>query len=131
MNEAPMNQFIQYRLLQSQESIEEAKTLYQAAMLRGAVNRAYYAMFYAVMALCVFRKQAISKHAGIIAFFDREYVKTGIFSKEMSRSLHQAFQQRQENDYGEIVSVSPEEAMQTLKTAQDFVSAVNEYLGMI
>ena len=46
---------------------------------RGAVNRAYYAMFYAVHALAVIREVSTSKNTGMIGFFDRDFIKTNIF----------------------------------------------------
>lgn len=51
------------------------------------MNRLYYAMFYAVLALLQEKEMGTSKHSGAIALFDREYVKTGLFPKEMSKAL--------------------------------------------
>lgn len=114
MSNDPQRELISYRLQQADESIKEAKTLVQASLYRGAVNRAYYAMFYAVLALVVLKQQVISKHSGIIAFFNREYVRTGVFSKDLSRSLHFAFERRQNSDYGEVFAVDLEEANQAI-----------------
>ena len=62
-------------------------------MICGAVlfNRAYYAMFYAVLALAALKDIAISKHTHAVAFFDKEFVHKGIFPKELSRALHYGF----------------------------------------
>jgi predicted nucleotidyltransferase len=42
---------VRYRIEQAQETLREAELLLGAAALRGAINRAYYAMFYALLAL--------------------------------------------------------------------------------
>ena len=131
MKKTSVEQLIEYRLLQANESIKEAQALYEMNLLRGAVNRAYYAMFYAVMALTVLRQEITSRHSGVITFFDREFVKRGIFSKELSQSLHLAFQRRQENDYGEVFTVSQEEAEQATIEAQTFVAAISQYLASL
>jgi uncharacterized protein (UPF0332 family) len=89
-----------YRLQQARETLQEAEGLSGMSLWRGTINRAYYAMFYAVLALTVLRQQVTSKHSGVLAFFDREFVKTGIFPKELSHSFHRAFEVRQTNDYG-------------------------------
>jgi uncharacterized protein (UPF0332 family) len=123
----PIDQLIQIRLEQARESLKEAQTLFQAQLFRGTINRAYYAMFYAILALTVLRQETISKHSGIIAFFDRDFVKTGIFSKELSKSLHLAFQRRQENDYGDVFMASDEDARQALIDANIFVESVEKY----
>jgi uncharacterized protein (UPF0332 family) len=127
MTQDPSEQLIQYRLQQANESLKEADTLYQASFWRGAVNRAYYAMFYAVLALTVLRQEVTSKHSGAITFFDREFVKSKIFPTELSKSLHLAFQRRQENDYGEVFTVSQQEAQHALKDAHTFVTAIRQY----
>jgi uncharacterized protein (UPF0332 family) len=61
---------------------------------------------YAVMALAIIKNQVISKHSGIISFYDREFVKTGIFPKSTSKIFHLAFDLRQSVDYGELFTVS-------------------------
>lgn len=131
MNPLPINQLIQYRLTQANESLDEARTLYQSSYWRGAINRAYYSMFYSVLALAIYRQETTTKHSGAISFFDRDFVRQGIFPKELSKSLHIAFQKRQENDYGEVFEVSNEEARQCIEDAEKFVSAVEFYLKSV
>lgn len=131
MNDASLEASIEYRLRQAGETLQEADGLYQMSLWRGTINRSYYAMFYAVLALTVLRQQAISKHSGVIVFFDREFVRTGIFPKELSRSLHGVFESRQNNDYGEIFTANEEEAKQSIEDAHTFVDAVKNYIRSI
>ena len=42
---------VAYRLEQAEESLDAARILLDKTLNRSAVNRAYYAMFYAVLAL--------------------------------------------------------------------------------
>jgi len=122
------DELILYRLQQADESIQEAKTLAQNLLWRGAINRAYYAMFYAALPLVVQKQQMISKHSGVIAFFDKEFVRNGIFPKELSRYLHFAFERRQNIDYGEIFTVNSDEANQAIIEAGQFVDEIKAYL---
>jgi uncharacterized protein (UPF0332 family) len=131
MSDDPQNELILYRLQQADESIQEAKTLAQNSLWRGAINRAYYAMFYAALALVVQKQQVISKHSGVIAFFDKEFVRNGIFPKEFSRFFHFAFERRQNSDYGEIFTVNSEEANQAIIEAGQFVDKIKDYLGKV
>lgn len=55
-----------YRLEQADESIAAASLLFQKGILRRSVNSAYYAMFYAVMALLALKMMETSKHGGPI-----------------------------------------------------------------
>ena len=65
---------------------------------RSVVNRAYYAMFYAVIALFIHEniEHKTSKHSGIISIFDHSIVHTGKMGREYSRMLHRSFNARQE-----------------------------------
>ena len=117
-----------YRIQQAKESLNEAEILQREQAWRGTINRAYYAMFYAVSALTVVQDYSTSKHAGVIAFFDREYVKTGIFSREFSKKLHLAFERRQVQDYGEFITVDETMGQETLIDALEFVDAIETYL---
>ena len=121
-------QAIRARMDQAHETLKEADVLFEQDFWRGTINRSYYAMFYSVLALAVLREQITSKHSGVIAFFDREYVKPGIFSKELSHALHLAFERRQTTDYGEIFTVSEEEAKQALHDADAFVTRIESYI---
>jgi uncharacterized protein (UPF0332 family) len=85
-------------------------------------------MFYAVLALGVYRQVVLSKHSQAIAFFDKEFVKTGIFPREFSRSLHLGSEQRQLSDYGDIWAVSKEEAGTVFSESSEFVESIHNYL---
>jgi uncharacterized protein (UPF0332 family) len=90
---------IDYRLQQADESLQAAAVLFEKELYRPSVNRSYYAMYYAVMGLLAAEKKETSKHSGVIALFDRDFVKKGLFTKDFSRWLHAAFDMRQRSDY--------------------------------
>ena len=117
------------RLEQADESLEAARTLQNKRLIRPSVNRAYYAMFYAVLALLARGKKETSKHSGAIALFDRDFVKQGVFKKDYSRWLHDAFDLRKRSDYAAEYHVSGEEAEKTLKNAELFVDEVKKVLS--
>ena len=119
---------VRYRMEQAHETLREAQILLDAAGWRGAVNRGYYAMFYALLALLATRAMGTSKHTGAIALFDREFVKPGIFPSDLSRALHAAFQSRQDHDYGEILDVDQQGAQDLISDAGRFVAAIEGHL---
>lgn len=128
MKPEQLRDLLGYRLDQAHESLHEATLLFDAEAYRGAINRGYYAMFYALLALLATRQLGTSKHSGAIALFDREFVKTGIFAPELSRALHLAFDRRQTHDYGELVAVDVTSARETITDAAGFVVAIEAYL---
>ena len=120
---------VEYRIEQADESIEAARTLLDKKLIRPSVNRAYYAMFYAVPALLASNKKETSKHSGVIALFDKDFVKQGIFKKDYSSWFHDAFDLRQRSDYAPEYHASLKEADRTLKNAERFVREVKKVLA--
>ena len=96
--------------------------------LRAVMNRLYYAMFYAALALLQEKQIGTSKHIGVISLFDKEFIKTGIFAKGMSKALHRAFELRQKGDYMEQAEVTKKDIDEILPEAINFVNGTKEYL---
>jgi uncharacterized protein (UPF0332 family) len=119
---------VTFRLEQADESLEAAQILLDKGLLRPSVNRSYYAMFYAVLALLALKKRETSKHSGAIAIFDKEFVKEGAFPKEFSHWIHSAFDLRQRSDYATWHQITQEVAKDTLLDAYAFVKGVKENL---
>ncbi|MDB9518979.1 HEPN domain-containing protein [Roseofilum reptotaenium CS-1145] len=119
---------VEYRLSQAQETLREAEILWEQSAVRGCINRSYYAMFYAVMGLLAIQGLGTSKHSGGISLFDREFVKTGIFTRELSRSLHRAFDERQASDYGKMLAPDQTLATSLLEQSRFFVSQIQRYI---
>lgn len=121
---------IQYRLEEARESLRDAQMLYeQNGTSPSIVNRAHYAMFYAVLGLLITIDIGSSKHRVVIAMFDQEFVKKNIFPKKMSAMLHHAFDMRLTGDYRELLEISKEQAAEILNSATDFVKSIEEQLA--
>jgi uncharacterized protein (UPF0332 family) len=118
-----------YRLEQAGEALAAARLTLANGLERSAVNRAYYAMFYAVLALLAARQSETSRHSGAIAQFDQVYIKPSLLPKELSRWLHDAFASRQAADYGSELRLSRQEIDDLLAHAREFVASVRQHLG--
>jgi hypothetical protein len=95
---------------------------------QSVVNRAYYAMFYAVLALLQKIGKIPSKHTGVIGLFDTQFVAAGILPKELSRDLHKAFELRQVSDYKVSEPLTLSKADEVLAKASRFVEAIRQYM---
>lgn len=121
---------IKHRLEQAQEALDDAKYLIDGERSpQSIVNRSYYAMFYAALALLQKISKAPSKHSGVISLFDKEFVMMGIFEKALSKDLHKAFELRQSIDYKIIKPISADKANQIWQKAVNFVQAVQHYFN--
>ena len=129
MKEEEIFHLIQYRLEQAPVAIDDAKFLIDGKRSpQSIVNRSFYAMFYAALALLQKIGKVPSKHAGVISLFDTEFALKGFFPKELSKDFHKAFELRQISDYKVIEELSPEKAEDTWNKAVSFVQAVKKYL---
>ena len=121
---------IKHRLEQAQEALDDAKYLIDGDRSpQSIINRSYYAMFYAALALLQKISKAPSKHSGVISLFDKEFVMKGIFEKELSKDFHKAFELRQSTDYKIIKPISADKASQIWQKAVKFVHALKNYLN--
>jgi len=119
-----------HRLQQAAESLQEAQYLFSGGKsLRSVVNRIYYGMFYAVLALLIYEPYASSKHSGVLAYFNKHFVKGGLFSDAMGRSLNKAFELRQRGDYREYFELTKDQVESLLDEAAQFIGSVRKYLN--
>ena len=110
------------RLGQAAETLQAAGELLTSGHLRDAINRGYYAMFYAGLALLASRMLGTSKHSGVIGLFGEHFIKTGQFSEEAGRHLRSAFDLRQKSDYREDYNPSREQAEEIVSHAGSFLA---------
>ena len=121
---------IRYRLETAEEMLKDARVLKEhGGSPISIVNRAYYSVFYATLALLVTADVEPSKHSGVLAKFDELFVRQGIFPKEMSRMLHRAFDMRQAGDYQKSRVITEEQALEVLASAEKFIKAIEEKLA--
>jgi uncharacterized protein (UPF0332 family) len=76
-----------YRLTRAKEDLEHAKVSLKESYIKGSLNRSYYAIFHAMRAVLALDGLDSKKHSGIIAHFNQNYIKTGVFSRELSKYL--------------------------------------------
>ena len=120
---------VRLRLEKAVEILQDANTLYeQGGSPASIVNRAYYAMFYAALAMLVTVDRSSAKHSGVIALFDKEFVRESIVSKDLGKLLHEAFEARQKGDYQDISKIDRQKATEILNSAVEFVKSIEEKL---
>ena len=119
---------IHYRLSFAREKLTSAKLLLEAGLYKDSVGRSYYAIFSAIRAILAVRQVDFSKHAGVIAYFQKEFIKTGIFDKKYSKYLQQAFQIRNSCDYDDFFIVSKQDAEEQYERATEILALIEEYM---
>lgn len=122
---------IQYRMKRARSTLRDARLLYeQGGDPASVVNRAYYSMFYAALALLATKGQESSrKHQGVLALFDQHFIKPKIIPVEMGKFLHHAFDTRQLGDYEEDAELTKAKAFQILESAIQFIQTIQRELS--
>jgi len=127
--EADKKALAQYRLEQAGESLDEAAFLLSGEKSpRSIINRVYYAMFYATLALLIYEPYSSSKHSGVLGYFNRRFIKEEVFDREMGRWVNKAFELSQRGDYREYFEVTRDQAADLVVKAGQFVSIVRSHL---
>ena len=119
-------QLVSYRLKQARQTLEAGRELLSGGYFRDAINRAYYAMFYAALGLLAARQLGSSKHAGVLSLFSRHFVNTGEFPPARAVYLRQAFDLRQKYDYREFVEPDRNQVEEVFAQAAVFLSEADQ-----
>lgn len=123
-----MDELVKYRLDSAKEKLDSAKILLDNEKYKDSIGRSYYAIFTAVRAVLARDSVDFAKHAGVISYFQREYIKTGVFEKKYSSYLQEAFQVRNNCDYDDFYIVSKVDADEQYFRAVEFYNAIEQYL---
>lgn len=95
---------IDYRMERADEALAEAELLLEHGHARTAVNRLYYACFYAVSALLLTEGHSAPKHSRVRALFDQHWIKAGRLPRDAGKLFRKLFEERQRSDYSDLTS---------------------------
>ncbi len=119
---------IAWWLEKADEALASADSELAAGRCSFAVNRAYYAAFYAVSAALLREGARYTKHSGVRAAMHRDLVKTGRLPEGSGRAFDRLFESRQRADYGELVAVEAEQARELCELAHGLVAEVRRMI---
>ena len=115
--------------------IERAHEMLEVAALSSAegyhgsaINRAYYAIFYAANGLLATQGLGRSKHSGVIAAFRQHFVKTGHIEVEYSRIYERVMDDRHVSDYDVEAFIESDRARTDMQDALRFVQRIERFL---
>ena len=128
MNEQTQ-ELIRYRLDRSQSSLRAAKSLHSQDHYLDAINRLYYACFYAVIAALLLDNHVAKSHSGVRTMFHKHWVLTGRIAASYGKIYNEIFDMRHEDDYDDFASVQVEIADEMLTKAEDFIKTLESLIN--
>ena len=129
--EYPKAEVVRYWWTKAEESLRAARRELGAGDCALAVNRAYYALFYAVSALLFEEGHTFRKHSGVRAAFNREIVKGGRVSRKNGELYNRLFRDRQKGDCVSFAEFNPEYVERLLQGCEAFLADVRPMLNSL
>lgn len=129
MNENERKEYVRYRIESARKTFEAAKILADNGFWNSAVNRLYYAVFYAVNALLVLHKIQTKSHSATKSQFSLHFVKTGKFDKKYGRLFSELYDWRQKGDYDNIFDYDNDSVQPLFKPVEDFINLIENEIN--
>lgn len=118
---------MKYRLETAKSDLKAAKVLIEAKEYRASNNRAYYAIFHAISAIQALDEKAYKKHRDAIGNFNKDYIKTEIFPREMGKKISRAEEIRHASDYDDFYIATREKSQEQVETAEELIKMVDKF----
>jgi len=110
------------------ESLKAARRELAAETYTFAINRASYALFYAVSALLLEEGRRFSKHSGVRAAITRDIIRLGLLSRKHGDPYNQLFRDRQEGDYVEFTAFDTPYVQEKIDACEEFLTHLRPLL---
>ena len=117
-----------YRIEKAREELNVSKLTYENNYIKASLTSSYYSIFHSARALLVLKKFDSKKHSGVIALFNKEYIKEGLILEKAKDILTKAFYIRIESDYKDFYVASKEEAKEQIDNAEFFLNEVLRFI---
>ena len=122
--EGSLKELAGYRMDRAKEMLVAARENLEIGQYKTSLNRSYYAIFHAMRAMNILKGFDSSKHSGVIAFFNKEYLKENILDRNLSIVIKNSALLKEKSDYDDFYIASKQEAEKQLEEAERFLDAV-------
>lgn len=129
MTNEERREYAKYRIESAHKTFEAAKVLSENGFWNSAVNRLYYAVFYAVNALLVLNEIQTKSHSATKSQFSLHFVKTGRFDKKHGRLLSELFDWRQKGDYENMFDYNSDLVEPLFEPAVEMIELIEEEIN--
>jgi uncharacterized protein (UPF0332 family) len=128
MNRQERDELVKYRIAKARETFEEVALHIENELWNTAVNRLYYACYYAVAALLIDREIQPHTHSGIRQMFGLHFVKSGLVDNSIGKFFSDIYDMRQTGDYDDYIEFSKEDVMDLIGAANILISKAEDLL---
>lgn len=120
---------IRYRLSRSKDTFVDARILADKERWNSAINRLYYAAYYAVIALLLKYNLKPTTHNGAKTVFSEHFIKKEIIPKEFGKLYSQLFTWRQKGDYDDLYDFNKENVLPYFEPVQKLIEIIESKIN--
>ena len=120
--------YVNYRIQRAKETIQEVTSHIKNEYWNTAINRMYYACFYAVGALLVKNGIETSSHSGTRQKFGQLFVKTGKVDKLLAKHFTELFEKRHKGDYNDFYDYDKETVVRLYPLSIELIERIEQLL---
>ena len=117
-------EIVRYRIENARRTLREVQSHIENGFYNTAVNRMYYACYYAASALLVANKITTKSHNGVKQMFSLHFIKSGKVPSSFSGLYNTLFQKRTTGDYDDLFD-------QDLSTCEELFPQTEEFVATI
>ncbi|GHT50441.1 DNA-binding protein [Bacteroidia bacterium] len=128
MNDTERKAVIALRLENAQQTLQEAKLLMDNAYWNAAINRMYYACYYAVSALLIKNGIQAQTHAGVRQMLGLHFVKTNLLSSKNNAFYSDLFAKRHSGDYDVYIYFDKDVTVGLYPQSIEFITAIEKLI---
>lgn len=129
MNDVILKELFEYRLEQAKEELEAGKILYNSNLFKSANSILYNSIFHSMKAVLALEPIDFKRHKDVIAYFNKNYIHTEIFPKNMRRRISDASRIGEDSDYDDEFIFKPEDTLAQIETAKEMIKLTEEYIN--
>ena len=120
MDENSKNALIAYRIQRAYETLKEAEVMKRENFYNAAINRLYYACYYATVALLL--KYDIQTMLGL------HFVATGKLPLKIGKTFSTLFEKRHSGDYDDFAYCDEDLVNELFPQAKIFIDAITDLI---
>jgi len=124
-----LEDYIKYRFIRAEESLDDAYILAQNNKWNTVANRLYYSCFYAVSALLLKHNIETKTHEGTRTQFGLQFIKPGLIDKKFGKLYSKLFDYRQKGDYGDLYDFDKETIEPLIGPVKEFIEEIKIHIN--
>jgi uncharacterized protein (UPF0332 family) len=128
MNPENRQRLIDYRITRAHGTLKEIDILIENKLWNTAINRLYYACYYAVIALLLKHEIKTQTHSGVRQMFGLHFIKNGMIDKNLGKFYTDIFDLRHTGDYDDYIDFTEDDVLDLLEPAKKLVKTIETLL---